>query len=116
MLGELLGLSDGILQSRVQRLRVAQMYQPHAGLVQFPGLRLNLFGQDGQKPVHFIGGAAPVLGGKGVESHHGHSTLSQRAHHVANVGHTLLVPRPAGQIPAGGPTTVAIHDDGDMVG
>src|SRR5712691_1954939 len=65
---------------------------------------------------HLVLGPRPVLGGEGVEEQKAQAQLLGGAEHGAGGLDTLAVAGHAWKTPARGPASVAVHDDGDVVG
>ena len=112
--GDLFGAGDGVLQAGVQGVRVAEVDEADAGFVEGPGLGFNFLGEDGHQAVDFVGGAAPVFGGEGVEGDYGDAAFSEGGDDAADVGDATAVAVGAGPGAPGGPASVAVHNDGDV--
>ena len=70
--------------------------------------------QEGHQGSHFLGGTVPVLGGEGVESEVFHSGFRSYLCDVADRLHTCLVSIAPVLVALLGPSSVPIHDDGDV--
>jgi len=108
------GSDDALLDFGAETAAVADDFEPHAFFVHLD----NLFLQRHQKQPHqkrnFIGGAAPVFGGKGKHGEIAHACVVADVADVFQHIQPFFMPHHARQKAFFRPTPVAIHNNGDM--
>ena len=97
---------------------VAPADEDHPAVVLVEGGHLGVDHLDVQphEPFHLFGGPAPVLGREGVEGELPDAQIARLLDHAAHGLHSGPVTGAHRQVAATSPATVAVHDDGHVVG
>ena len=95
---------------------IANEAQAHAGLFQFGDFGAQVAAQQAGEVENFAGGAAPVLTAEGVDGQPGDASLDGGLHRAADGAGALAMAGDARQAARLCPATVAVHDNGHVVG
>ncbi len=116
MRGAFLGSGNELAQARLEGAQVADHVQTHALLLQLADFTLKRLHEQAHQQRDLFGRTAPVLGTEREQRQVTHARAPAGLDHAPDGLHALGMPGSARQQAPRRPATVAIHDDGDVLG
>src|SRR6185436_7287456 len=112
--GGSLGVGDGGQHLGGQAVAAADHRQAHAVLHAAGGLLAEVVVEELHQAHRLFQGAAPVVGGEGVQRQRADAEIGRRLDDVVDGVGAAAVALEAGRAATDGPAAIAVHDDGDV--